>query len=232
MPTTPLADAIPALEEALATIPAGLEARSDFFVQWRARTLDLLERTFRDDSTAVTKFKEIEFSPRRLTKNDEKDQQLKLDAYLAGCDAARSLLNQLIHGVLAPSAPAPAAAPEPPVQGAVQTPAVLIDATPLPVLDDVIKGGSMNGRDICAPVRGSLTRFLSAGGNGDQDLALLVSAQLLADLTVLSRDEKFKAVFEKVLSKTLENGTAEAVKAAAPMCVWSLLSAMNELSKN
>ena len=61
---------------------------------------------------------------------------------------------------------------------------------------------------------------------------MLVSAQLLADLTVLSREEKFKTVFEKVLSKTLENGTAEAVKAAAPMCVWSMLSAINELSKN
>ena len=89
----------------------------------------------------------------------------------------------------------------------------------------------METRELCLPVRTSLTRVLSAWDKGDRDMALVLSAQLLADLTVLSRDDKFKATFEKVVSKSFENGAAEAVKSAAPLCVWSLVAAMNEVMR-
>ena len=61
---TTLADAPVALQEAIAELPSGLEARSDFFVQWRGRTIELLERVFAEDHEPARLFKEIEFSPR------------------------------------------------------------------------------------------------------------------------------------------------------------------------
>ena len=89
----------------------------------------------------------------------------------------------------------------------------------------------METRELCSPVRTSLSRVLGAWDKGDRDMALMLSAQLLADLTVLSRDEKFKATFDKVVSKSFENGTGEAVKSAGPLCVWSLVAAMNEVMR-
>ena len=89
----------------------------------------------------------------------------------------------------------------------------------------------METRELCSPVRNSLTRVLTAWDKGDRDMALVLSAQLLADLTVLSRDEKFKATFEKVVSKSFENGAAEAIKSSAPLCIWSLVAAMNEVMR-
>jgi hypothetical protein len=288
---TTLANAAVALQEVMAGLPSGLEARSDFFIQWRTRTLELLERIFAEDHEPARLFKEIEFSPRRLTKNEAKDEQLKLDAYLAGCAAAKTLLEGLVAKL---SAPEPAATTE--AQGEVQTPAVMVDARPLPEpeptqaapaapkpeaqpanseapplaapkpaeaaipkapevvevappkppepapvmtivsqdnsqTDGVVSGGTMETRELCSPVRSSLSRVLGAWDKGDRDMALVLSAQLLADLTVLSRDEKFKATFDKVVSKSFENGAAEAVKSAAPLCVWSLVAAMNEVMR-
>ena len=283
MVKTTLADAVAALQEANAALPSGLEARSDFFIQWRGRTIDLLERMFAEDHEPARLFKEIEFSPRRLTKNEVKDEQLKLDAYLAGCAAAKAHLDALAARLAAPE---PAAAE---VQGEVQTPAVMVDASPLPeaesapsqkpaaprsvlptpevavaeapevapakppepampqapepaavltalteikpLTDDIVSGETMETRELCLPVRSSLTRVLGAWDKGDRDMALVLSAQLLADLTVLSRDEKFKATFEKVVSKSVDNGAAEAIKSSAPLCIWSLVAAMNEVMR-
>lgn len=229
--TTP-ADTIDALRESVATLPTDGEVRGEFFVQWRGRTIELLERLFPDDPEPARQFKEIEFSPRRLTRNEVRDEQLKLDAFLAGCAAARTLLESLIQSLTAPAVEAP----PPEVQGEVQTPAVLIDATPLPEpepdADGVITGGTMDTQALCAPVRGSLARVLGAWDKGDRDVALVLSAQLLADLTVLSRDERFKGAFDKVVGTAFDHGASDAVKAAAPLCMWSLVAAMNEVMKN
>lgn len=107
------ADAVASLREAMNTLPTDLDARADFFVQWRARTVAALELIFNGDHETVRQFKEIEFSPRRLTKNEAKDAQLKLDAYLAGCAASRAFLESLAGRVMTvvPEPPAP-----PPVQ--------------------------------------------------------------------------------------------------------------------
>jgi len=228
--TTP-ADTIASLREAIATLPSEGEVKGEFFNQWRTRTIELLERLFHDDPEPARQFKEIEFSPRRLTKNDVRDEQLKLDAYLAGCAGARTMLESLIQALTAPVYPI-----TPPTQGEIQTPAVLIDATPLPEpdpdADGVISGATMDTQALCAPVRGSLARVLGAWDKGDRDVALVLSAQLLADLTVLSRDDRFKGAFEKVVGTAFDNGASDAVKAAAPLCMWSLVAAMNEVMKN
>ena len=227
------ADTIDSLREAVATLPAEGEVRGEFFTQWRTRTIELLERIFPDDPEPARQFKEIEFSPRRLTKDEVRDEQLKLDAYLSGCAAARTVLESLIQLLSAPVCPA-----TPEVQGEVQTPAVMIDASPLPDpepetdANGVISGATMDTQTLCAPVRGSLARVLGAWDKGDRDVALVLSAQLLAELTVLSRDDRFKGAFEKVVSTAFDNGASDAVKAAAPLCMWSLVAAMNEVMKN
>ena len=94
-------DALTLLREALATLPSELDARADFFVQWRARTIHNLELIFPDRPEIVGQFKEIEFSPRRLTNKDTRDEQLKLDAFLSGCVAARAQLEELVRQLLA-----------------------------------------------------------------------------------------------------------------------------------
>jgi len=232
--TTP-ADAVASLREAIATLPSEAEARSDFFVQWRTRTSELLDRLFPQDREPARKFKELEFSPRRIGKNDSQEQ-LKLDAYLAGCASARSLLESLIATVTTETKPVPT----PELQGEAQTPAVLIDATPAAgpapadpanQNDGVISGGTMNTAELCAPVRSSLSQVLGAWEKGDRDSALVLSAQLLAELTVLSRDDRFRAAFDKVAGTAFGPEASEAVKAAAPKCVWSLVAAMNEVMK-
>lgn len=285
---TTTADAVAALQEALIALPSELEARNEFFVQWRNRTIESLERIFLDDPTPVRQFKDIEFSPRRLSKDDTRDAQLKLDAFLAGCATARSYLEDTIRRLVSgPDKPAPAE-----VQGEAQTPELLLDLTPPPepapapvrkskakpapisapiappvpepesvpapapapepvrvppapkadsstqlshAMRDVFVGGSMDSRQLCAPVRSSLSRVLGAWDSGDQDMALVLSAQLLAELTVLARHERFKAAFESVVAKAFDPrsqpGVADAVKSAAPLCLWSLVAAMNEVMK-
>src|SRR5579864_254830 len=90
-------DASKLLRESLATLPSELDARADFFVQWRVRTIQALELIFSDEPAIVAAFKEIDFSPRRLTKNEVRDAQLKLDAFLSGCIAARAQLEELVR---------------------------------------------------------------------------------------------------------------------------------------
>jgi len=89
----------------------------------------------------------------------------------------------------------------------------------------------MDTLELCAPVRSSLSRVLGAWDRGDRDTALVLSAQLLAELTLLARDDRFKGAFEKVVSNAFDEGATEAVKASAPKCMWSLVAAMNEVMK-
>jgi hypothetical protein len=232
--TTP-AEAVASLREALAAMPSEAEARSDFFVQWRSRAIELLERLFPEESEPIRQFKELEFSPRRIAKNDSREEQLKLDAYLAGCATARTLLETCIQTVTVASQPPPIenTHDEPQLQGEAQTPAVLIDVTPAPEpdADGVISGGTMDTAELCAPVRSSLSRVLGAWDKGDRDSALVLSAQLLAELTVLTRDDRFRGAFEKVVNTAFDNNASEVLKAAAPKCMWSLVAAMNEVMK-
>jgi hypothetical protein len=254
---TTSADAVGTLREAIATMPSEAEARSDFFVQWRSRTIEQIERLFPGDSEPARQFKELEFSPRRIAKNDSREEQLRLDAYLAGCAAARTLLENCIQTVA--TEPKPIVDPE--LQGEAQTPAVMLDliedpqppplhtcalppvtfATPVPEAravpepqpdpEGVISGGTMGTAELCAPVRSSLSRVLGAWDKGDRDSALVLSAQLLAELTVLSRDERFQGAFEKVVNTAFDQDASETLKAAAPKCMWSLVAAMNEVMK-
>lgn len=301
-------DALTLLKESLSTLPSELDARADFFIQWRVRTIQGLELAFPDEPAVAGAFKNIDFSPRRLTKNDTRDAQLKLDAFLSGCVSARAHLEELIRRLLAEPEPAPAPPPAPPTEPAaaalpeplevqpepppqvrplypeptpaprpVYLPAPRVPVEPQPVAvepepepvepkyafiepapaaaqvkpapehlvsaapepapaaEPVIKGAHMKCRELCAPVRSSLSRVLGAWDRGDRDAALVLSAQLLADLTVLSRDDHFKTAFDGVVSKFVGHdggkGTFDSLQTAAPMCVWSMVAAMNELMK-
>ncbi|HWE98138.1 MAG TPA: hypothetical protein VG269_29605 [Tepidisphaeraceae bacterium] len=256
-------DALTLLREALATLPSELDARAEFFVQWRARTIQSLELIFADNPAPAAAFKEIEFSPRRLTKDETRDAQLKLDAFLSGCVTARAQMEELVRHLLAePEAPTPE--PMPQVEAAPQQPSIAEAAAPqLPVpevpvvqlssveavppqpahlaatpqlpAEPVIKGAHMSSHELCAPVRSSLSRVLGAWERGDRDAALVLSAQLLADLTVLSRDDHFKSAFDGVVSKFVgRDGLSkglDSLQSAAPLCVWSMMAAMNEVMK-
>lgn len=266
-------DALTLLREALATLPSELDARAEFFVQWRVRTIQNLELIFAENPAPVAEFKEIEFSPRRLTKDETRDAQLKLDAFLSGCVTARAHMEELVRHLLAEpevstpepipqvKAPAPqaviaeAAAPQPPIAeqpapqlllpevSAVQPSSVAaISVQPAPLAptpqlppEPVIKGAHMSTHELCAPVRSSLSRVLGAWERGDRDAALVLSAQLLADLTVLSRDDHFKSAFDGVVSKFVgRDGLSkglDSLQSAAPLCVWSMMAAMNEVMK-
>lgn len=255
-------DALMLLREALATLPSELDARADFFVQWRARTIQTLELIYLGEPETAQRFKEIEFSPRRLTKNDARDEQLKLDAFLSGCVAARAMLEELVRQTQAamdalpppvrtpeeePAEPAPAAppagaeAPEPAPAFIEELTSVAADASPAPpagpvsIEPPVIYGAKMHANELCAPVRSSLSRVLGAWEKGDRETALVLSAQLLAELTILSRDDHFKSAFEGVVTKFVDvkgvAGGLDSLHSAAPLCVWSMVAAMNEVMK-
>lgn len=275
MPRTTAADAVASLQEALTELPSESDVRSEFFLQWRGRTADALDRIFHDDPEPVRQFKEIEFSPRRLSKDDAKDAQLKLDAYLAGCAAARTLLESLMWRLTTAglpkedkpiqtppltSQPMPTVA-QPPMATVARAPMANVAQAPPPPQESIVTapapvhvirrpraheskfsdspvlaGAPMESREMCDPVRHSLARVLGAWDRGERDMALVLSAQLLADLTVLSRQERFKTAFEKVLSKASDPAVAstalDALKNAGPLCIWSMVAAMNEVMKN
>ena len=297
-------DALTLLKESLATLPSELDARADFFIQWRVRTVQGLELAFPDEPAVAAAFKNIDFSPRRLTKNETRDAQLKLDAFLSGCVSARALLEELIRRLL--SEPEPLAPPPPPAAMEPAAPSVpeplemkpepspqarpvyiapepfpepspvtVIARRPPPVpepalpeqrptvteqrpavpeqrpvvseqqgpvvpesepaVEPVIKGAHMRSQELCAPVRSSLSRVLGAWDRGDRDAVMILSAQLLADLTVLSRDDHFKTAFDGVVSKFVgrdgATGALNSLQTAAPLCVWSMMAAMNEVMK-
>src|SRR5690348_7085553 len=102
------AGAVATLQDLLTALPADQDARSEFFLSWRNRVLQSLELIFQDDPQPSQQFKEIEFSPRRLTNNESRDEQLKLDAYLAGCAAARTLLESFLWRLTSADQPPPA----------------------------------------------------------------------------------------------------------------------------
>lgn len=243
-------DALTLLRESLAILPSELDARADFFVQWRSRTIQNLELIFPDDVAVAAAFKQIDFSPRRLTKNEARDAQLRLDAFLSGCVVARAHLEEAIRRLLAePELPRVVLSePVPDTHETAEEP-ITEEETSLPVTSQtavaavstdpsagaVIKGAHMSSHELCAPVRSSLSRVLGAWERGDRDAALVLSAQLLADLTVLSRDDQFRHAFDGVVSKFVGSdgvpGALDSLQAAAPLCVWSLMAAMNEVMK-
>lgn len=100
----------------------------------------------------------------------------------------------------------------------------------------VIAGAAMETRDLCSPVRGSLARMLGAWDKGDRDTAAVASAQLLADLSVLAHHDRFKAAFETVVGRAFSPDEAQkaidALKSSTPLCVWSMIAAINEVMKN
>ena len=134
-------DALTLLREALAMLPSELDARAEFFVQRRTRTIQNLESIFPDNPAEATDFKQIDFSPRRLTKNETRDAQLKLDAFLSGCVSARAYLEETIRRLMAEPEmamlPPPPAAPAPPVEP--------------PPADPVIRGANMSSHELAPP---------------------------------------------------------------------------------
>jgi len=410
------AGAVATLQDLLTTLPADQDARSEFFLSWKNRVLQSLELIFQDDPQPSQQFKEIEFSPRRLSNNETRDDQLRLDAYLAGCAAARTLLESFLWRLSsADQAPADASAPILTVSRVAETKAAAAPATakpapkprpqpaapagpstapwvmqhpdyapdppapskPLmapdtvvlppspgqveaterklaleraarekaahekaererlerekaereraeqervqkekaeherierenskrqkaerereraenekaererahrekaerekaerdaeraerhreraererekaekaarakperpkphrePAESPVIADASMDADELCSPVRGSLARMLSAWESGDRDTAAVVSAQLLADLSMLAHHDRFKAAFEHVVTRAfapdVARKTLDALKTAGPLCVWSMIAAMNEVMKN
>ena len=94
----------------------------------------------------------------------------------------------------------------------------------------------MEAVESCGPVRNSLSRVLGAWDRGDRDTASMVSAQLLAELTLLAHHDRFKAAFASVVERSFPTKSApaelDALKAAAPLCVWSVFAAMNEVMKS
>lgn len=270
-------EAVALLQESLSSLPGNEDARSEFFVQWRARSIAAIERIFPDDAEALRQFKEIEFSPRRLTKDDAKDAQLRLDAYLSGCVAARETLERLLRRVeeefdgpppgvrpvafedtpeeLIYEPEIPAAEKEQTVQAApvVTIPSAMpaaVAAAPVHEPPQVLevhvqepvkqptpaapaRKGTMKNKDLLEAVRTTLSGMLGAWDHGDRDAASMVSAKLLADLTVLARDEEFKSAFDAIVGKVSAHMNAtvpmETLRAAAPLCVWSVVLAMNEV---
>jgi hypothetical protein len=335
-------EAMSKLRECLSSLPTDEDARSDFFLLWKARVTAGLEAIFGDHSKVVQQFKEIEFSPRLLAGDEERDAQIKQEAFRAGCAAAKAMMEALLEevdeyyvtsplstGEILPAAedgraeqapesdlafaaaeaaeqmyitpavtmraaapgkrhapasdgteriafieaPAPAASraverPEAVVSSIVETPAPLEIAVvepprvrpetpvavpppaPVAVLPqprpaaapatgwdylsaDSNVTGTLKGRDLLVNVRTSLGRVLSAWDRGDRGAAAVVSAQLLADLSVLSRDHEFAAALNAVASKAYSPASApegmEHIKDIAPLCVWSVVLAMTQV---
>src|SRR3954452_13379463 len=89
-------EAVDALRIALDTVPTDGDTRSEFFIQWRHRTLTDLEKVFQEVSPPVRRFREIEFSPRRFSGDEDQDNVMRRDACLSGCAVARHLLQMIL----------------------------------------------------------------------------------------------------------------------------------------
>jgi hypothetical protein len=134
------ADAIATLRQIIAELPSDLDARAGFFVQWRCRAIESLELIFDQEHEPVRQFKEIEFSPRLLTKSETKDARLKLDAYLSGCAAAKAHIESLITTLATVPATPEAADATPPASETVPAPRLKLDTSdmfPCPVTAEV-----------------------------------------------------------------------------------------------
>lgn len=98
-PRLPKADVLTALRGVLADVPEPGDPRAEFFVRWRARTLDVLEQAFGEGAGPAERFRAIEFSPRRLSGEVDRDDALRRESCKAGCAVARRLLARVIGWV-------------------------------------------------------------------------------------------------------------------------------------
>src|SRR3954452_18158011 len=89
-------EAVDALRIALDTVPTDGDTRSEFFIQWRHRTLTDLEKIFQETSPPVRRFREIEFSPRRFSGDEDQDNVMRRDACLSGCAVECHLLQMIL----------------------------------------------------------------------------------------------------------------------------------------
>src|SRR4051794_4098646 len=80
----PKEDVLAAVRGALADMPAPGDPRAEFFVQWRARALDALEQAFGEGAGPAARFQAIEFSPRRLSGEVDRDDGLRRESCKAG----------------------------------------------------------------------------------------------------------------------------------------------------
>lgn len=211
---TSTADAVMLLTQALHTLPMEPDPRSDFFVQWRTRTVETIERIFADDPMLSQDFKDIEFSPRRLTRDAEKDEQLKLDACLAGCAQARLQLERLIASVNQQSM-----ALVEPSQSAAVAP-----VTRPPSATSVYDG-------LCA----SIAQVVKHNETEDAGSAMAASAQLLRNLATGLAEPTLREVTERMMLKLAPNSIT--VKKGpdweqADVFVWSVLMALAELKRS
>jgi hypothetical protein len=85
--------------QVLASVPADGDARAEWFISWRNRTLEALAGVFNDGAGPVDRFREIEFGPRRLTGDGDRDDNLRRDAFKAGCAASRQLFQRVIDRI-------------------------------------------------------------------------------------------------------------------------------------
>lgn len=87
--------------EVLASVPIDGDARSELFVSWRNHTLDVLSTAFNDGAGPVERFRDIEFGPRRLSGDADRDETLRRDAFKAGCAVSRQLFQKIIDRIQA-----------------------------------------------------------------------------------------------------------------------------------
>jgi hypothetical protein len=209
---TSTADAMMLLTQALHTLPSEPDPRSDFFVQWRTRTNETIERIFGDDPAPSRDFKDIEFSPRRLTRDAEKDEQLRLDACLAGYAQARLLLEQLIASVnqqaIGLAEQSQAAATE---HAASQ------------------RANASNYGALCS----SIAQAVKHDEIDDAGSVLAASAQLLRNLSTGLADRTLRDATERMMAKLAPNGSAKVSPdwEHADLFVWSILMALGELKR-
>jgi hypothetical protein len=211
---TSTADAVMLLTQALHTLPMEPDPRSDFFVQWRARTIETIDRIFAEDPALSQGFKEIEFSPRRLTRDTEKDEQLRLDACLAGYAQARLMLERLIAAVNQQSQVL-----------AEQSQAASIVST---ATQQEAKASPYAA--LCT----SIAQAVKHNEIEDAGSALASSAQLLRSLTTGLADPTLREATERMMSKltpappTMKKGPDWE---QADVFVWSVLMALSELKR-
>jgi hypothetical protein len=212
---TTTADAMMLLTHALHTLPTEPDPRSEFFIQWRTRTIESVERIYADDPAISQGFKEIEFSPRRLTRDAEKDEQLKLDACLAGYAQARLMLERLISAVTQQSQVL--AEPPKPSTVVISGPPAEVKTAPYAAL--------------CS----SILQAVKPGEIDDSGSMLTSSAQLLRNLSTGLADPALRVATERMMSQ-LSGGTQAAKKGPdweqADVFVWSILMALSELKRS
>ena len=213
---TSINDAMMLLTEALHRLPTEPDPRSEFFIQWRTRTIEAIERIFSDDPLPAQMFKEIEFSPRRLTRDTEKDEQLKLDACLAGCSEARALLERLMAAVNQP--------PETEMQTS--------ETSVPPKTALASKDAAAVYSALCSSIASAVAQ---PAVNEDPSSNLAASAQLLRVLTTGLADQRLRDATEAMLDKVSVPAAGKKIRPdweQADVFVWSMLIALGELKKS